>query len=59
MHHHIKKKLQRCWKTTITGAEHLPSFYVSTLGHLDSLCVPTLGNLPSLLEKKANPRGLA
>ena len=48
-----------CWKATIPGAGHLPSFFVPTPGHLDSLCVPTSGNLPTFFKKYANARGLA
>ena len=38
--------MQKCWKATILGARHLPSFFVPTSGHLDSLCVPTPGVSP-------------
>ena len=40
----------------VSGAGHLPSFFVPTPGHLDSSCVPTPGNLPIFL-KNANARG--
>ena len=55
--HWLIKKLQRCWKATIPGAGHLPSFFVPTPGHLDSLCVPTQGNLPTFFKKILMPGG--
>ena len=38
-----KREIDRslCWKATIPGVGHLPSFFVPTPVHLDSLCVPT------------------
>ena len=37
----INKNLQKCWKVTVPGAGHLPSFFV-----------PTPGNLPIFSKKK-------
>ena len=41
----------------VSGAGHLPSFFVPTPGHLDSSCVPTPGNLPIFLKKMLMPGG--
>ena len=54
---HLNKNPQKCWKATLSGAAHLPSFFVRTSGHLDSLCVPTAGNLPIFFEKMLMPGG--
>ena len=47
------EKLQKCWKATIPGVGHLPSFFIPTSGHLDSLCVSTPGNLPIFFQENA------
>ena len=54
----INKNPQKCWKATIPGAGHFPSFFVCTPGHLDSLC-PHPGEFAHFKKKNANARGLA